>query len=427
MNSNTLLIELIEEFKEKFSQFESSTHRLQSFPSIPNKIKVVLGMRRTGKTVFLLQYIHALLRQNILQNQILYINFEDDRLIPATQQKLREFIDDFYSLYPENHNKKCYLFFDEIQNVEDWPVIIRRYFDSKNVEIYLSGSSAKLLSKEIATSLRGRSVSVEITPFNLHEYLNAKNIKLEKKIIGKKNMDIFLKHLTNYLNCGGFPETIHIETPDRIQLLQDYVNVVIFRDIIERHKITHVSLIKYMIKTLLKNASCTFSVNKFFNDLKSQGFSVGKMTIHEYLSYIEDAYLLFTVPLYSESLRQTQVNPKKIYAVDTGLIQAYTLQHSNNFGHLFENLIYLDLRRKGYDIYYYLTKDRYEIDFLAKDVYGKIYLYQAAWDIKNSETMEREKRALHAAEKELTGNQSPNNIKSDIITPENYHEWLNKI
>lgn len=417
MPPKTLLIDLIEEFNQNFSKHEKKTARRNSFPPIPNKIKVALGMRRTGKTVFLFQIIQTLLEKKTPMSQILYLNFEDDRIIPISQEKLAQLLDAFYSIYPENHDKKCYLFLDEIQNVENWHAVVRRYFDTKNIELYLTGSSAKLLSKEIATSLRGRSISVEIGPFSFQEYLAAKQIDFPSKISGKKNKDIYSQHLTNYLQCGGFPETIHLETSDRIRLLQDYVAVVIFRDIVERHKITNVSLIKYMIKSLLKNAAGSFSIHKFFNDLKSQGFSVGKMTLYDYLSYIEDAYLVFTVSLYSESIRKTETNSKKIYANDTGLINAYTMHHSHNYGHLFENLVYLDLRRKEYEIYYYLTQERYEVDFFIKDVHGKIKIFQVVWDMENKETMERETRALNAAEKEL-------NTKGFIITPENYFEWL---
>ena len=143
-----------------------------------------------------------------------------------------------------------------------------------------------------------------------------------------------------------------------------------------------------MIKILLKQTGSTFSVNKFYNDLKSQGFAIGKTTIYQYLNYIEDSYLAFTVPLYTESLRKSQTNPRKIYAVDTGLVSAYTFSFSKNLGHLFENIIYLDLRRRGHEIYYYLTKSRYEIDFLSRDLKGKLHLYQVIWEDDNIDAMQ---------------------------------------
>jgi predicted AAA+ superfamily ATPase len=414
-----LLKELIEEFNIKTTTFRTSVIRQLDFSSIPNKIKVAIGMRRTGKTYLLFQKIQALLISKVALSRILYINFEDDRLLPLTQEKLRQLLDGFYSLYPENHDHTCYLFLDEIQNVADWPIVIRRYLDSKKVEIYLTGSSAKLLSKEIATSLRGRSIATEVWPYSFSEYLIAKKIQISQKILGKITLDKLTKQLHDYIREGGFPETINLDVPDRFRLLQDYVNVVIFRDIVERHKITNTVLIKYVIKTLIKNTATVFSINKFFNDLKSQHFSVSKTTLHEYLAYIEDAYLVFTVPLYSESLRKTQTNPKKIYAVDTGLVNAYTTNFSQNWGRLFENVIFLELKRKGHDIYYYLTKERYEVDFLTKDINNQMHLYQVVWNVDDPETFSREKHALQIAEKEL-------GISGEILTPANYFEWLLK-
>lgn len=411
---SSILPELLTEFEEKISAFRhGGITRKIDFHEMKNKICVAIGMRRTGKTYFLYQKICTLLDKKIPLTRILYVNFEDDRLSPFKQKNLREIIDGFYSLYPENHDHVCYLFLDEIQNIEDWEIVVRRYFDTKKVQIYLSGSSANLLSKEIATSLRGRSIATEIWPYSFTEYLTAKNLTIDSKLMGKKTKDQLNSYLASYLNQGGFPEVVDADHPDRIRTLQEYVNVVIFRDIVERYGITNISLIKYMIKSLLKNTGSGFTVNKFFNDLRSQGFSVSKMTIHEYLSYIEDVYLIFSVPLYSDSIRKIQTNPKKIYAIDTGLVNAYTTNFSNNFGHLFENMIYIDLRRKYEEVYYYLTKNRYEIDFLAKDIYGKPHLYQVVWDMNDAETIARETRALHEAEQEL-------GIKGKIITPEYY-------
>lgn len=408
-----LLRTLLEEFTHKMKTFIGGIIRQVSFSDVSDKVKVAIGMRRTGKTYLMFQTIQKVL-ENTPITRILYINFEDDRLIPMTQQKLGQLIDSFYTLYPENHDQVCYLFFDEIQNVEDWQVVIRRYLDTKMVKIYLTGSSAKLLSKEIATSLRGRSIATEVWPFSFDEFLMAKNKShLNNQSLGRRSLDNLKEYLSLYLNQGGFPEITFLNRPDSVRILQDYVSVVILRDIIERHKITNISLVQYIINTLLKNVGCNFSGNKFFNDLKSQGFSVSKTTIYDYLEYIEDTYLAFTIPIYAESLRKVQTNPKKIYAIDNGLIKAYTMSFSQNLGRHFENLIYLDLRRYGHEVYYYLTATRKEVDFFARNLYGQWSLYQVCWNIDDAKTMEREMAALNEAEKEL-------NIKGEIITPDTY-------
>jgi predicted AAA+ superfamily ATPase len=409
-----LLEELLEEFQQKIVQFDGAVPRDARFSTIKNKVNVVIGMRRVGKTYFLLQKI----KKNIQDNpetlsQILYLNFEDDRLLPLSAPKLGELLDTFYAIYPENHHLRCYFVLDEIQNVPQWEIVVRRFLDTKNLEMSLTGSSAKLLSKEIATSLRGRAITTEIWPFSFKEYLIAKGVDLPKKPFGKISKDLILKLLDTYIVEGGFPETINLDALDRNLLLQDYVDVVIFRDIIERHNITNVHLIKYLIKTLMKQAGASFSVNKFYNDLKSQGVSVSKTTLHDYLGYLEDAYLIFTVPLYSESIRKSQTNPRKIYSIDTGLINAYSISYSNNMGHLFENLVYIELKRRNHKVYYYLTEERYEIDFLTIDPTNKIHIYQVVWDPTHPETLRRETRALKAAEREL-------NIKGTLITPQTF-------
>lgn len=409
-----LLRTLLEEFHEKMKAFTGGTLREALFSHASNKIMVAIGMRRTGKTYLLFQTIQKLLKE-VPITRILYINFEDDRLYPMTQHQFGEMIDSFYTIYPENHDNTCYLFFDEIQNAEGWQMVLRRYYDTKNVKIYVTGSSAKLLSKEIATSLRGRSISTEIWPFSFKEFLDAKKIPQvdNTSLLGKRSLDQLKEFLGAYLNQGGFPETTFLDASDRTRILQDYVSVVIFRDIIERYKITNISLVRYMLKALIGNVGCGFSVHKLFNDLKSQGFSVSKTTLYDYLAYIEDAYLAFAVPLYSESLRKTQTNLRKIYAVDTGLVKAYTTSFSQNLGHRFENLIYLDLKRSGHEVYYYLTKTRREVDFFSRDAHGTWHLYQVCWQMDDPKTLEREMLALHEAEQEL-------NVKGHIITPESY-------
>lgn len=416
-----LLKILLTEFAEKYKEaIASMVPRLAHFPEIPNKVKVAIGMRRAGKTYFLFQTIRKLIEnETIPWQRFLFLNFEDDRLFPCSQDQLVELLESFYKLYPENHNEKCYLFLDEIQNVEEWPRVIRRFLDTKNVQIYLSGSSAKLLSKEIATSLRGRSVATEIWPYSFSEYLLANKIHIEKGLLGQKKQDFLAKYLQDYILHGGFPEAMNLQPADRRQLLQDYTELVSMRDIVERHKITNISLLKYLIKTLLKNVAGSFSVNKFANDIKSQGLSGARNTIYDYLSHLEDAYLAFPVALFSESIRKEYSNPRKIYAVDTALSQAFAFSFNHNFGHLFENLVFLDFKRRGHEIYYYLTQDRYEVDFLTIDRLGKQKLYQVVWDSSDEVTMERELRALHAAEVELK-------IPGALITPESYLEQQDK-
>ncbi|MFM8454794.1 MAG: ATP-binding protein [Gammaproteobacteria bacterium] len=388
------------------------------------RIQAAVGMRRVGKTFCLFEKIADLIQTHeIPMYKILYLNFEDDRLLPCSQGDLASLLEAFYAIYPQNYEEKCYFFLDEIQNVENWSLVIRRFFDTKNIEIYLSGSSAKLLSKEIATELRGRCMKTEVWPYSFTEYLKYSRNPLIKNIktglFSQKNKDILYAILKTYLHQGGFPEVLNANNLDRKRILQDYVEVVILRDVVERHEIKNIKLIKYLIKTLLKNRGAGFSVNKFYNDTKSQNISVSKNLLYDYMDYLEDAYLIFSVPMYNESLRKTQVNPKKVYAVDPGLAEAYSFSVNDNYGHLFENLVFLDLKRQGHEIYYYETKEGHEVDFFVEHPETGQKLYQVAWDLSDPKTLAREERALEAAKAEL-------NIPGEIISPENYIEKIFK-
>lgn len=409
----SLIETLLEEFHEQLKETSKAVLRNASFPDAKNMIKVAIGMRRSGKTYFLFQHIHQLLARKTPLETILYINFEDDRLLPMDQKAMANLLDSFYALYPENHHRRCYLFLDELHNIEGWELVVRRFLETKNTQIYLTGSSSKLLSKEIATTLRERSLSIEIWPYGFDEYLLAHHIQTPQKPLGKNKLDVYSKHFLDFLKIGGFPAVQDMPESIMRETLQNYVDVVIFRDVIERHNVSNVALLKYLTLHLLKNFSTIFSSNKFYNDIKSQGFQASKDAIYNYINYLEDAYLIATVPFFTESFRQSQTTSKKIYAVDNGLIQANIFSGTENLGRLLENQIYLDLRRENKKVFYYKTRSGYEIDFVTQSQQGKMELIQVTWDMNDPETKIREERALKEAESEL-------NIPGKIIDKESY-------
>lgn len=408
-----LLITLIHEAFDEIEQARHCVPRSVRFPQSDQIIKVAVGMRRSGKTYALYERINQLLDQGINREQILYIDFEDDRLLPMTAKEMGQLLDEFYSIYPQNHQRKCYLFLDEVQNIIDWHQVVRRYYKSKNVELTITGSSAKLLSKEINTSLRGRSLSVEVLPYSFDEFRIAQNLTIPKPPFGRQAYDIANKQLIDFFSIGGFPAIQHMQHHEWRETLQGYVDTVILKDIIERYKISNIALLKYLTKTLLINAGTLFSVNKFCNDIKSQGYKVGRETIYNYLKYIEDAFLIFNVPIYSESARGQQTVSNKIYAIDNGLVNAFSLKIKDLYHKFLENQVYLDLRRQGKDIFYYKTHDGYEIDFVTVDKNGDREMIQVTWDMNDPETAEREERALLQAQNEL-------GIKGRILTSREY-------
>jgi len=408
-----ILITLLREAFDEAENARKSVPRMLRFPATDQMIKVAIGMRRAGKTYTLYQKINQLLDQGVKKERILFIDFEDDRLLPMSAKEMGQLLDEFYSIYPENHHKKCYFFLDEVQNIKDWHQVIRRYFKSKNVDLTITGSSAKLLSKEINTSLRGRSLSVEILPYSFDEFRTAHHLSKPKPPFGRQAYDVGNKQMLDYFTKGGFPAVQSMETHDWRDTLQSYVDTVILKDIIERHSITNITLLKYLAKTLLVNAATSFSVNKFYNDIKSQGYKVSRETIHNYIEHIEDAFLIFNVSFYSESIRAQQTKSNKIYAIDNGLINALSLKIKDIQHKFLENQVYLDLRRQGKEIFYYKTQDGYEIDFVAVDKRGERELIQVTWDMSDPKTAEREQRALNQATKEL-------GINGRIITSREY-------
>ncbi|HEY4255441.1 MAG TPA: ATP-binding protein [Chlamydiales bacterium] len=413
LNEQQIVQILLGELTQKLMSLKDTVERDVQFPEAPGKIKVAIGMRRAGKTTVVYQHIQRLLRKGTSKTSILYINFEDDRLLPLDEKKLANLVDAFYALYPENHDRKCFLFFDEIQNVKGWPKVIRRLHDSKNSEIFLTGSSAKMLSKEIATSLRGRSLAIEVWPYSFDEFMRAKKSLIDRSLYDKKTDDQLKQTFHQYLSEGGFPEIIPFQAHIKQQTLQEYLDVAIYRDLIERHQIKNSSLIKYMLLSMIHNVSRPFAVNKFYNDVRSQGYQTGKDILYDYVNHIEDAYLAFSVGLYDKSIRKEQTNPRKLYAIDPGMIRATTLDYEGDLGRLFENVVYLDLKRLGCKVSYYLTKERHQIDFLAQTPHGHKKFFQVAWDAQDPKTMEREQRALQAGMQELK-------IGGEIVTLDSY-------
>lgn len=392
----TLIEQIINDFHER--KLPVVMYRETKLPQIPGKVDTVIGMRRTGKTYFLYQVMQEKLQEGIPKEKILYINFDDERLLPLNTTQLQLIPDTYYRLFPIFKQEKCYFFFDEIQNVTGWELFIRRLLDTENVHIYLTGSSAKLLSKEIATTLRGRTMSTEVFPFSFHETLIHNNPQIKyTKNPGAETRAFLGNSIRQFLLQGGFPEIQSVNTAYRIRILQEYVDVVIFRDIIERYAVSNVQALRAMVRHLLAAPATLFSVNKFYNDLRTQGISCSKNALYDYLDYLSDAYLIYPVTIFNRSERVRRTNPRKIYLIDNGLINAFRHQPQPNWGHLLENFVYNALRRRGLQIDYYQTKERTEVDFITTSIEGEQQLYQVALSISADETYAREVRALEMA------------------------------
>lgn len=376
------------------------TQRDVYIPRLRGKALAVIGMRRSGKTTFLWQILANRLAADTPRSALLFFSFEDERLADMTTQDLQWVVEEYFSLHPEHRDtRKTAFFLDEIQRIPGWESFVRRLLDTEKMDLFLSGSSAHLLSREVATSMRGRAVETLVHPFSFRETLRHAGVEPEYpwSRLPKAIRSAIEKRFRAYLVGGGFPEAQGVAARDRSVLLRTYVDVAMLRDVIERHHVTNPTALRWLVRHLLGNPAASFSVQKFFDALKSQGLPVGKNTLHEYLSYLEDAFVIRTVSLHSASERQRMVNPRKSYPVDPGLIPVYERTGKANLGRALETVVLLELERRGCEIGYLRTREGYEVDFHVRHPQGTTSLIQVSAGLDNPETFDREVRALASA------------------------------
>ncbi len=390
-------------------QYAQIIERKLSFKIYEHKANCLIGVRRCGKTSLMQSTITQLRKKSKPENAV-YINLEDDRLYPLQLKDLNDFIESYYELYPKNRNHKVHFFIDEIQLVDGWEKFVRRILDTENCNLVISGSSAKLLSKEIHTSIRGRSISQEVYPLNFEEYLQFTNVDYKTK--STKNIS-FIKHaLQDYLFKGGFPELVSFDESESRKFLQEYKDLIIFRDLVERYNIREIAPLRYLINYLYKNRSTLMSINRLYNDFKSQGIAISKTTLYDYIAYLQDCYAIQLVPMFSKSIKEQNRNPQKIYAIDNGF--GLTTSITKEYGKNFENTVFLHLKQKyNTDVFYY--KGNQEVDFYLPD---KKLLVNVSYDISNTQTYDREIKGLQEAMTELKLNEAfliTDNVKNKII------------
>jgi len=400
------------EIKEKFKMVLMEFHEaelpelverkglfdLSMLESRVNKVFAVIGPRRAGKTYLLYQIIRALLAKGLTPSDLIYVNFEDERLAPLKGEELQSLLDAYFELY--QGKSKPHIFLDEIQNVSGWDRFVRRLHD-KGFKIFITGSNSRMLSREIATSLRGRTLTLEVFPFSFKEFIELKGVKVDEDFRYTKARHQIAKLYEEYFFSGGYPEVILAEDKAfRVRILQDYFNTVFYRDLVERYGIQNTELLRLWLNTLVANTSSLINFSKIENDFKSRGMKLSKATLSYFAGYVEDAYFGFFVELFSESVRKRQVNPRKFYLVDVGIHNFLTIRAGENRGRILENLVYLALRRKTLPLFYYKTGAGHEIDFIVRE--GKdTRLLQVCYDLSHIDTFSREKEALISGMREL--------------------------
>lgn len=398
--------EIIKEGQEK--EIPNIIPRNLEVPLNSNKIIVITGPRRSGKTYFLYSIVKKLLNNNILKEQILFINFDDPKIQPLNAKDMELILKSYYEMYPEMLNRTIYVFFDEIQNVKNWELGVRKIYDTGKTHMFITGSSSKLLSMEIATQLRGRAINFLLLPFSFKEILAAKNLKISNDFIYSKKKFLAMHILEDYLSSGGFPEIVLEANQEiRLKILKEYLDTMFFRDLVERYSIKNTFLLKDLIKYLITNISTIFSINGFYNWIKTIHPTI-KRTIINYINYLEDINLFYFIKKFSFSMKEQSLRPRKCYLVDNGLREVHGFKFSEDKGRTLENIVFIELKKRYannplIEIFYWHNNNQ-EVDFIVKRGKKVIELIQVCANLDNYQTKDREIKSLINASKEINCN-----------------------
>ncbi|MCD6549180.1 ATP-binding protein [Candidatus Micrarchaeota archaeon] len=342
--------------------------------------KIIVGPRRAGKTYLLFQIMRELMSKGYEIEDFIYINFEDNRLIDFTYRNFEDILEGYREMYP---SKKPILFLDEIHNVDKWEFFVRRLVDKK-YSVYLTGSNAHLFSKEYATKLGGRYVEIKLYPASFKEFLRFKGMKVKKGWIYSKDRFKIIKFFDEFLKYGGFPEVINLDKKSKEIVLKQYLDTVLYRDVISRYNVEDSKLLEFLIKKLAENVTNPFSFSSIVRKLKAIHYKTNVKTLSKYYSYLTDSFLIINTPLLRDSLLKREME-RKTYFVDNGYLHQFYIKENKD--KLLENMIAVHLLRERGRIYY--LRNGYEIDFVDSS-YPPI---QVTYEL-NEDNREREVRPL---------------------------------
>lgn len=376
-------------------------------------IKVVTGVRRCGKSTLLKMYQEWLREQGVEASRIISINFEDIDYEELTDyRKLYDYLKEHL-----NSERMTYIFLDEIQNVADFPKVVDSLYIKNNVDIYMTGSNAYMLSSEIATLISGRYVQIEMLPFSFKEYMES---------TGSMN-DRGVKY-TEYLENSSFPQTLELKgQPDEIRdYLEGLYNTIVVKDIVNRKKITDTMMLKSLLRFVFDNIGNPLSSKKIADTMTSAGRKIDVKTVEKYLEALTESFILYQAKRYNIKGKQYLKTLEKYYVVDVGLRFMLLGSKQMDAGHILENVVYLELLRRGYDVYVGKINE-FEVDFVAQNSRGTAY-FQVALTVRDEKTLQRELRPLqsirdHYPKMILTLDEDPE-TQYDGIRRVNARDWL---
>lgn len=375
-------------------------------PKVGSTAKVVVGMRRSGKTFRLYQEIIALQAAGVDASRICYFNFDDDRLRPYPSTIVSDVLETFYEVNPGARTQGAYVFLDEVQDVPGWDVVVRRVLDTEKVALFVTGSSSRMLSEDVATEFRSRSISYELLPYSFREYLRCHDLEpdphrsLDSRVLASS----LKKALRDYLTEGGFPAAQGLDDFERAQLLQGYAQLTVARDVVERFDFSNAAYARSVARSVLTSSARDVSVSRLSNKAKEMGYTSGRAAITELIDAFEDAHLVYQVYDFGYSAQKIRLGGLKIYAADPGLYWASSVATAGGLAFAFETAVYLELRRRRRsgrlgDIAMLKLASGREVDFVEGDATldEASVLVQVCLDMSEAKTQAREVAALEEA------------------------------
>ena len=379
--------------------------RNTQLPLDGNRIVTVTGIRRCGKSSLLGLTINRLLEKGVPRERILYVGFDDERFLSMSSENFDELLQAYREMYPETPLKDVYMFFDEIQLINGWELFVLRVYKNYCRHIFVTGSTAKMLSEEMASALRGWPDEYREYPLNFTEYLSFKDIKANKfSEEGKAKLTVAFRC---YCEEGGFPEVVLQKSKtEKYKILQSYFNTMLFRDLMEHYHINaSPSVVRYFLKRVMNNLTKPTSVNNIYNDLKSQGLKVSKDSLYLWFDYTCNIFMFRKVEKYERSMVKKRSSPAKYYVADIALRNAVLLPESEDAGKALENIVYLNLERSlgEEDRIFYFNESK-ECDFVVQRGERISELIQVCWALDEN-NIDREVDGLLAAHSAIGCNQ----------------------
>ncbi|KYJ86573.1 ATP-binding protein [Sulfurovum riftiae] len=379
-----------------------------------DEVVVIKGIRRSGKSTLMINQIKRLLQNNIDIKNILFVNLEDPRFINHLTVELLEQIKEVYFEYLDPESNP-YIFLDEIQNIPNWEKWVNKEYELKLSKLIISGSNSSMLSSEIASTLSGRYLAVDVYPLSFKEYIGFKDISIDTPLDMVSKKIVLNREFENYLKFGAFPKVLEYGQEDIRELLTTYKNTILLKDIVARYKLKEFGVLEEIAAFLLSNSGISISINKLKNN-----FKVSYDMANAYVEYLSKAYMVFEVNKFDYSLKKQNANDKKYYSVDLGLSNLMRVPNLQTRGADLETVVFLELLRRGYKVYYYKTSNDLECDFIVQKDREIQMLIQVTSSLKDDKTKKRELQSFSKTKKEL----NLEHVESVVITEDNSSETV---